>query len=467
MADLNYKELGFKSGIECHQQLETHKLFCRCPSLVNDTNKPDIIVKRRLRVVEGESGEKDKAAQYEKTKNKEFIYEACASSSCLIELDEQPPLELNRDALKIVLEIALLLKCKIVDKINVMRKIVIDGSNTTGFQRTMLIGYDGYIETSKGKVKIDTICLEEEAAKKISENENSVTYRLDRLGVPLAEIATSPDIIDNEHAKETASIIGMILRSTEKVKRGIGSIRQDLNVSIKGHDRVEIKGFQELRDIPKAIEIEVERQLKENIGSHVRYINKDLSSKYLRPMPGSARMYPETDIEDITISKEILDSIKLPELIVEKVLALEQKYKIDDVLASEIIKNKIDFEDYVKKHNISPETIAETIINIPKEYKKRFDNYVNKEEIEKVLEYLSKNLISKNDIIDVISDMKNNKLELNKYKKMDIKDIENEIRNIVEKNKELTENAVMGMIMSKYKGKVNGKDVMNIIKKFK
>ncbi|MBU2634108.1 MAG: Glu-tRNA(Gln) amidotransferase subunit GatE [Nanoarchaeota archaeon] len=464
---IDYQKLGFKCGIEIHQQLETNKLFCNCPSLVNDENKPDVIVKRRLRIVDGESGEKDKAAGYEKIKNKEFIYESCSSSSCLIELDEEPPLDINKEALKIALEVGLLLKCKIVDKVNVMRKIVIDGSNPGGFQRTMLIGYYGEINTSKGVVKIDGLFLEEEAAKKIKEDDNSVTYRLDRLGVPLVEIATDASIKDNEHAKEVASLIGMMLRSTEKVKRGIGSIRQDLNISIKKHPRVEVKGFQELRDIPKAVEIEVNRQLKENKGSHVRYINKDLSSKYLRPMPGAARMYPETDVEDIEITKEILSEIKLPELIVEKVLKLEKKYKISDVLANEIVKNKIDFEDYLKRYKLKPELIGEVLINIPKEFKKRFNKFVSQEEKDMVLDYLSKGLIDKNDVINVLLDIKDKKLDLKKYKKLDVKDLEKEIKDIVEKNKDLNVNGIMGIVMKKYRGKVDGKKVFELIKKFK
>ena len=464
---IDYEKIGFRCGLEIHQQLETNKLFCNCPSLVNDENKPDVIVKRRLRVVVGESGEKDIAAEYEKIKNKEFIYESCSSSSCLIELDEEPPLELNKEALMISLEIALLLKCKIVDKINVMRKIVIDGSNPTGFQRTMLIGYDGEINTSRGIVKVESLCLEEEAAKKIRDDENSITYRLDRLGIPLVEIATDASIKDNEHAKETASIIGMILRSTEEVKRGIGSIRQDLNISIKKHPRVEVKGFQELKDIPKAVELEVGRQLKEKTDSHVRYVNKDLSSKYLRPMPGAARMYPETDIENIEITKEMLDSIKLPELIVEKVLKLEKKYNINDILASEIIKNKIDFEDYISRYKLEPELIAEVLINIPKEFRKRFNKFVNKEEINKILDYLNKNLISRNDIINVLLDIKENKLNLKNYKKMDIKEIESEVKEIVEKNKELSINALVGIVIKKYRGKLEGKEVFELIKKFK
>ncbi|MCH7679435.1 hypothetical protein IID10_08730 [candidate division KSB1 bacterium] len=199
-------------------------------------------IKRKHTISESELGKKDIAAEFETKKQKTFIYQAKPTSSCTVELDETPPYELNKDALEIALQVSLLLNAKIVDEIQVMRKLVIDGSNVSGFQRTALIARNGYIETSKGRINIPVIYLEEEAAKKIKETKDTITYSLDRLGIPLIEITTSPDIKDPEHAKETASLLGMILRSTKKVKRGIGTIRQDLNVSIKDGARIEIKG---------------------------------------------------------------------------------------------------------------------------------------------------------------------------------------------------------------------------------
>ena len=190
---MDYSKLGFKCGLEIHQQLETHKLFCSCPSIIHDEN-PAITVKRKIRAVAGETGGVDKAAAFEKARGRTFIYEACKTSSCLVELDEEPPHDVNQEALMIAMEIALLLNAKPIDRIQFMRKTVIDGSNVSGFQRTALIATDGYIQTSKGKVAVPTICLEEEAAKKISDNGNEVTYRLDRLGVALVEIATDPSI---------------------------------------------------------------------------------------------------------------------------------------------------------------------------------------------------------------------------------------------------------------------------------
>ena len=258
--ELDYKSLGFKCGIEIHQQLDTHKLFCSCPSEIRE-DEPDIIVKRKMRAVAGEIGDVDPAALHEFLRGREFVYQAYSDTNCLVELDEEPPHPLNEEALDIALEISLLLNARPVDELQVMRKTVIDGSNTSGFQRTILIAMDGYLDTEMGKIGIPTICLEEDAARKIEEKKDVTVYRLDRLGIPLIEICTTPDIKSPGHAREVAEKLGMILRATGKVKRGLGTIRQDLNVSIKDGGRIEIKGVQDLRLIKNVLRREVERQL--------------------------------------------------------------------------------------------------------------------------------------------------------------------------------------------------------------
>ena len=225
--EVDYEKLGFKCGLECHQQLEGRKLFCNCLTL-NSDKEPDIRIKRKLRAVAGETGEIDIAAKQEMLKNKKFIYESNSEDTCLVEYDEEPPHELNKESLQTTIKVALLLNARVVDEIQVMRKTVVDGSNVSGFQRTALVAMDGHINTLQGIVKIPTICLEEEAAQKIEESNEFVRYRLDRLGIPLIEIATSADIKSPEHAKEVAGHIGMVLRSVEGVKRGIGTIRQDV-----------------------------------------------------------------------------------------------------------------------------------------------------------------------------------------------------------------------------------------------
>ena len=199
---------------------------------------------------------------YEAKKGKQFIYQGYNDTTCLVELDEKPPHEINHHALEIALQVCLLLNCKINNVVQVMRKIVVDGSNTSGFQRTMLIGKDGYINVNNKKIGIQAVCLEEEASQIIERTDEYDVYNLSRLGIPLIEIATSPDINSPEECKIVAEKIGMILNSIEGIKRGLGSIRQDINISINDNPRIEIKGFQELKSIPKVIENEIERQLK-------------------------------------------------------------------------------------------------------------------------------------------------------------------------------------------------------------
>ncbi|MEN2999553.1 MAG: Glu-tRNA(Gln) amidotransferase subunit GatE [Acidilobaceae archaeon] len=255
---MDYRAVGLKVGLEIHQQLLTRrKLFCHCPAELSEESGEALV--RRLRPTRSEMGEVDPAALFEWRRGRYYEYET--SNTCLVEADEEPPHELDREALAIALGVALSLGSSLVDEVYVMRKIVIDGSNTTGFQRTALIALGGSLEVGGKEVPIETICLEEDAARKMGEEGAKVIYRLDRLGVPLIEIATAPVISSPEEAREVALAIGRLLRLTKRVRRGIGTIRQDLNVSIAGGAKVEIKGVQRLELIPKVIEQEVRRQL--------------------------------------------------------------------------------------------------------------------------------------------------------------------------------------------------------------
>ena len=466
---MDYKKLGFKAGIEIHQQLEGKKLFCDCPAVVHDPNKADVFFERKLRAAAGETGKVDQAAAYEMKKDKIFQYEACSSSSCLVEYDDEPPHELNKDCLEIALEVSKLLNAKVVDEIHFMRKTVVDGSNVSGFQRTGLIASDGYIETSKGRVGIEGVFLEEEAAQKLEEKEHIVKYRLDRLGVALLEIATDPSIKDAEHAKEVSSIIGMMLRSTGKVKRGIGTIRQDVNVSIKGHPRVELKGFQELKYMVKVIDAEIERQKKEKNGeSHVRDVKANGISKFSRPMPGAKRMYPETDIPVIRVTKKMLDAVVLPELIDDKVLRFEKEFKLSAEDARIIVKSEIDFASYVKEYKkVDSKILVDILVKHPKEIKKRFNlEGLKEKDLREVLGYLNSGKIGKSAVLEVLVDiLKNGKADLSKYKGISDDDLEKEVKKIVKANKGAPINALMGEVMKKFRGKVDGKKVMMILKR--
>ncbi len=258
---MDYQKLGLKCGIEIHQQLEGRKLFCNCPTRLRD-EPADFEIKRKLRAAAGEHGQVDVAATHEQLRDKTFIYQGYYETTCLVETDSEPPHEVNQDALYTTLQFCKLVQADISPVVQMMRKTVVDGSNTSGFQRTGLIARGGSIKTSEGDVRIENVSLEEDACKIISETATSKTYGLDKLGIPLIEIGTAPDIKTPQQCLETAKKLGMLLRSLPGVKRGLGTIRQDVNVSIKGGSRIEFKGVQELRMIPTIVELEIKRQLE-------------------------------------------------------------------------------------------------------------------------------------------------------------------------------------------------------------
>ena len=616
---LDYQKLGLKCGIEIHQQLDTHKLFCSCLSQIRE-DEPDIIVRRRMRVVAGELGDVDPAALNEFLRDRMLIYEAYSESNCLVELDEEPPHPLNREALETVLEVTLLLNAKVVDELQVMRKTVIDGSNTSGFQRTVLVGVNGFLETSEGRVGIPSICLEEDAARKIREEGNTTTYRLDRLGIPLVEICTDPDIKNPGHTREVAEKLGMILRATGRVKRGLGTIRQDLNVSVTGGERIEVKGVQDLRLISKVVEEEVKRQLilikvKEELGrrqvkeedlnyefidvtdlfkktkskvirnslkrggsvtatkltgfsnllrnklgpelaqyarvtggvkglfhsdelpaygitgEEILEINKKLRldpedafvlvaekrsvakkalkavvdrsrlalygvpketrrglpdgrSEFMRPLPGSARMYPETDEPLVVIDNKFISGIKknlseMPEEKIERFLGIG----LSKELANQLLKSKwaAKFDDFKNEFmNVKPSVIATTLISTPKEVKRRYKVEVGslgEDHYRGILGLVDNKRISKDVIPEIMAELARDPtkdveeiLEEKDLGFISMEELEGIVDEILEENSELIKDAggkavgqIIGKIMAEVKGRADAGLVREII----
>ncbi|MEM2364854.1 MAG: Glu-tRNA(Gln) amidotransferase subunit GatE [Candidatus Bathyarchaeia archaeon] len=256
---IDYEALGLRVGLEIHRQLDTaHKLFCDCPTRLSGRGA-EVEFARSLRPTQSELGEVDPAALYEFRKGRMALYEADRETSCLVEMDEEPPHSLNREAVEIALAVALRLGSRPVDEIHVMRKVVIDGSNTTGFQRTCAVALGGSLEVGGRTIPIQQICLEEDAARKVGDRGDGPAFAIDRLGIPLIEISTAPAIGSPREARDVAERIGLILKSTGRVKRGIGTIRQDLNISISGGGLVEVKGVQELGLLDKVVEFEALR----------------------------------------------------------------------------------------------------------------------------------------------------------------------------------------------------------------
>jgi glutamyl-tRNA(Gln) amidotransferase subunit E len=614
MKNLDYKKIGLKCGIEIHQRLDTHKLFCSCPSVLRD-DKPDIVVKRQLRAVAGETGEVDVAARHEMQKGTYFVYEAYSDTTCLVELDEEPPHPMNTEALNIVLQVAKMLNAHAVDEFQVMRKTVVNGSNTSGFQRTALVAENGYMELGDKKIRIDVILLEEEAAKDVTKGVDKdgrryVVFRLDRLGIPLIEIATGPDISTPEECKAASEKIGMILRSTGKVARGIGTIRQDVNVSVAEGARVEVKGAQDLKMLPTLVDYEARRQLalvrikkeletrnfslkksksadvtsafadtkctfvkkaidkgsivlaftlpgfsgllgeetqpgkrlgtelsdyakmKTGIGGiihsdekldkykfsskelekmkqilvpgvmegfalivaeaatakramkfvleragmchdgvpmEVRKANPDGTTTYMRPMPGAARMYPETDIPPI---KPDMSGIKVAELLTEKKARFKEKHKLAEDLARDLSKSgKHDvFEDFAERFsNVKPAFIAETMISLPKNLKRKHNVDITKlkdSDFEKIFSMLDTGKITKDGVEEILLAMcKGKEPDYSKYAPLSDEDLESEIKKIVSESKELEFKVLIGKVMGTLKGRAEGRKIMEMLKK--
>jgi len=492
---MDYKALGLTAGIEIHQQLDTaEKLYCRCPTILRNIDERNSEIRRYLRATVSEMGVIDRAAEEEMKQMRFFSYYGY-DTTCLIENDDEPPAPMNPEALQITLTIAKMLEMTPIPQVHTMRKMVIDGSNTTGFQRTALVAMNGI---AGGNCTIESICLEEEAAQRVTEK----TFSLDRLGIPLVEITTAPCMHTPEEVKEIAEYIGMILRSTRKVKRGLGTIRQDVNISIRDGARVEIKGVQELDLIPEVVSREVERQVSllaireelqkrgaevpaeeidvtdlfsstkskvlkkapcikaatlkgfagvvgreiqpgrrlgsemsdyakkcgvgglfhtdelpaygvteeevaalkehalagdgdcviivsgteqhascaikqalkraemalEGVPEETRKMLPEGSSAYMRPLPGAARMYPETDVLPVEITEEMMAAIELPELLTDVAKRFTEELGIDSALARYIAYSDrlLTFEKAIAA-GIKPSLAARTLISTLRE----------------------------------------------------------------------------------------------------
>jgi len=376
---VDYEELGLMMGLEIHQQLNTSKkLFCPCKCELTD-KKPDYRVLRYLRPTQSELGKIDRAAFEESRRKLTFLYDAYSEHTCLVEADDEPPHPLNPEALEIGLIIASLLNMQVVDEFHTMRKQVIDGSNTGGFQRTGLVATNGHMDTPYGRVVIENLCLEEDAARRMGQRKGTMGFRLDRLGIPLLEITTDPSIKLPEQVREVAYQIGQVLRST-KVKRGLGTIRQDLNISIREGARVEIKGVQDLDSMPILVENEVKRQL------NLLEIREELHN---RGAEVEEKIYDLSDLLRETESKIISKALKKN----GKVLAIKLVW-FSGLIGKELQPNRrfgTEMAGYAKKMGVAGIFHTDELPAYG----------ITQEEVEKINEFLG---ISENDAFILVAD---------------------------------------------------------------
>ena len=622
-----YSKVGLKAGLEIHQQLDTkEKLFCSCePKLFKE--EPEFTFLRRLRPAQSELGQVDSAALFEFQKETAILYEANNDTACLVEMDEEPPHDLNREAVEISVLVSLMMKMKPVDEVHVMRKTVIDGSNTTGFQRTCVVALNGEIDIKGKKVAIQQVSLEEDAARKMGKDGQLIRYRIDRLGIPLIEVTTAPVIYSPQEAEETAFAIGRILRATRRVRRGLGTIRQDLNVSIRDGALIEIKGVQELELISRVIENEVQRQLglleirdelkergvkeeditedfvdvtsvfkqtnckviakaiKQNnpvlavrlsgfagllkkelatgmrlgaelagmarfwgrvggifhtdempdydvteeelnqlgkllkkgqsdavvfvadttenatdalkavtertrvalkgVPAETRAANLDGTTKYMRPRPGAARMYPETDVPPIQLTAKYLDELRsrLPELPEQRMKSLMSKYRLNQKLAKQILDSEhLDlFESLSGETKVSSTVIAVALTETLKALKRDGLNVeaVTDEQVREMFRLIGSGKTVKESIPEILTWLASNEEDTvrDALKSLGLsmisqKELEELVNDVLEKNSEFIEvrgksafGPLMGIIMKRARGRVKAKVVNEILKR--
>ncbi len=270
--------MKIKCGFEWHVQIDSGKLFCRCKSEIKE-NKGYEEIKRLIRPSFGEEGRIDVSAEFEGMKTRKITYKLFEDTDCLVDIDEEPPHEIDESALSTGVNLSCALNSYLLKNLVFMRKTIVDGSNTTGFQRTAILAVNGEFPFMDKKIKIDTISIEEDSARKETENGHETVYFLDRIGIPLIEIATGIIDTDENEAKEIAMQFGKFTRLFN-VKRGIGTIRQDVNLSIEGGKRVELKGFQNIREMDKVILNEARRQQSLiKIKNESGYLAKNLDGK--------------------------------------------------------------------------------------------------------------------------------------------------------------------------------------------
>ena len=621
-----YSKLGLKAGLEIHQQLDTQeKLFCSCkPNLFKE--EPEFTFLRRLRPAQSELGQVDSAALFEFQKETKILYEATNDTSCLVEMDEEPPHDLNSEAVEITLLASLMMNMKPVDEVHVMRKTVIDGSNTTGFQRTCVVALNGEIDIKGKMIPIQQVSLEEDAARKMGTEGQTQRYRIDRLGIPLIEVTTAPVIYSPEEAQETAAAIGRILRATRRVRRGLGTIRQDVNVSIHDGALIEIKGVQALELVSQVIENEIQRQLSllqirdelkkrgaketditenfvdvtqvfrntkckviekaiknnnpvlavrlakfagllkkelaagmrlgselagmarfwgrvggifhtdempaygiteeelvhlgqllmkeshdavvfvadmpenasdalkavverakvalEGIPEETRAANPDGTTKYLRPRPGAARMYPETDVPPIQLTKEYLNGLsgRLPALPEQLMKRLVDKYEINRKLAKQILDSEYLelFECLVEETKVSATIITVALTETLKALERDGVNVeaLSDEQFKEMFRLIGLGKTTKESIPEILTWLAENQgatvkdaLESLGLSMMSRKELEDLVDDVIEKNSEFIElrgkgafGPLMGIIMKKARGRVKAKLVNEILK---
>ena len=222
------------------------------------------------------------------------------------------PMLPNKSAIDKIIEIALILGCKISSNLIFQRKHYDWPDMPTGYQKTMsgahsdFVGRNGVFEG----IHIREVHLEEDPAAWNPEN-GQVDYN--RAGVPLMEIVTEPDFYSSDQVSKWLRILVITLSYIKALNKDAG-IKADVNINIKGiSERTEVKNVNSITEISKVIEAEFKRHKKEapKIAETRRWNSVEGKTELMRSKESAQdyRFIPDPDLPVIKIDKTRVDNL--------------------------------------------------------------------------------------------------------------------------------------------------------------
>lgn len=301
--------INSKIGLEIHVPLNTQqKLFCSCPTNYYEVGEPNI---NTCPVCTGMPGIK--------------------------------PYPLNYSALEAAIMVAQLLDCKVVlENIFVKRKHYNYPDLPSGYQRTSEpVGKDGKLNG----VGIWEVHLEEDPGR-YDLKTGYVDYN--RSGVPLLEIVTAPDMKTPEDVRNFMRELTNLLKYTERIIDVGGVMRADVNISIEGGAKVEIKNINSVAGAFKAIQYELVRQKNMlSRGAVIRQETRGFNEKTMvttsmrvKETAADYRYIPDPDIPPLQFEDKLIEGILLPETPQLRKKRLIEKYGVREDYAQTMVKDK-------------------------------------------------------------------------------------------------------------------------------
>jgi len=425
---------------------------------------------------------------------------------------------LNKKVVEYTTKAGLALNCKINKRSLFARKNYFYPDLPKGYQISQYelpICENGYIEidteSGKKKIGITRIHMEEDAGKSIhGENlgdPNATYIDLNRTGVPLMEIVSEPDIRSGEEAKEYLQKLKSILEYIEVSDCNMeeGSLRCDANISVRpiGEEKfgtkTEIKNMNSFKNVQKAIEYEIKRQIKEiknggKIVQETRLWDPELGvtiSMRSKEEAHDYRYFPDPDLVPLELTDDFIEKIKkeippLPDELKEKFMTKFNLPEYDASVLTSVRSYALYFEEAAKYFN-SPKKISNWIMSevlriVNEKGCNIFDAGIPPEYLAEIVKFIEEGKISGKlgkELFEEVINTKKRPSEIVKEKKMvqisDIDELEKVVKGVIEaypdealrfKNGELKlMGFFVGIVMKETKGKANPKVVNELIKK--